>query len=87
MTNQEATYVASETVKAKARRLLTDQRVRVVQATPGGQVLAWVRGDTDQRRSVRYDTETQRFVCSCPARVRCAHVEAISMIVERQEAR
>jgi hypothetical protein len=69
---------ASAAVKAKAGRLLAEQRVLIG-------VAGYVRGDHgDYVVSIR----GSGLECSCPARVRCAHMEAVQrLITKAKEAR
>lgn len=74
----------------KARRLLSEGRVTIrrvgapTSATPGGgarsyaTVVAEVRGDSAERYSVTY-APRGGWACSCPARSRCSHEQAVML--------
>jgi hypothetical protein len=67
------TQTASAAVKAKAGRLLAEQRVLIgvagyVAGDHGSYVVA-IRGGV--------------LSCDCPARVRCAHAEAVARLITK----
>jgi hypothetical protein len=61
----------------KAERYLVSSRVLIICEQNG--VAAVVRGDTGTWRLVR---EPDPWRCTCPARTRCAHVEAVERVTE-----
>lgn len=64
---------ASAAVMAKAGRLLAEQRVLIG-------VAGYVAGDHgDYLVAIRGGN----LSCDCPARVRCAHVEAVSRLITK----
>jgi hypothetical protein len=65
----------SERVREKAERLLTTGRVTV--SCGEYSITATVIGDHGRYVLVR---DPDRWRCTCPARVRCAHVEAVERV-------
>ena len=71
--------MSREGVPAKARRLLSEGRVRILESSEdGGVVSASVRGDSGREYVVAYDVAG--WSCSCPARGVCAHVAALQLL-------
>jgi len=70
--------MAETAVASKARRLIDEDRVQIVVAGHD-RVVAHVRSD----HSGVVDVEGQRgsWSCTCPARRRCSHVEAVRLVV------
>lgn len=70
-------------VEAKARRLLVDGRVRVVEAGHGLPGRAVVHGDHG-----RYEVEfgDGSVACPCPARKGCSHALAVAIVTRRQRS-
>ena len=62
---------AAVTITEKADRLLLTKAI-TIQATT-----ATVKGDHDTYLLVR---ETDRWRCTCPARKRCSHIEAVERV-------
>lgn len=81
-----------ESVAAKADRLLTDGRLRVLRCgddTKPGLVVAECVGDSGERYSLGWDPGKRQFRCTCPElRGRCSHIGALRkiVIVERTTA-
>jgi hypothetical protein len=71
----------SESVRAKAERLLVGGHIKVI-CTDGG-IAATVVADHDTYRLVR---EPDRWRCLCPARGTCAHAVAITLVAHIEEA-
>jgi hypothetical protein len=70
----------SENVSTKARRLLTEGRVRILEAhEDDGVVSAAVRGDSGRVYTTSYDASG--WFCTCSARGRCSHVQAVQLVV------
>jgi hypothetical protein len=67
---------ASAAVRKKAGRLLAEQRVAIGWA-------AYVQGDHDEY-VVSYKDGV--YKCGCPARVRCAHITAVDILIGRVRA-
>jgi hypothetical protein len=65
----------SEFVREKADRLLTSGAVEVSCAENG--LTATVIGDHGRYLLIR---EPDRWRCTCPARVRCSHLEAVERV-------
>jgi uncharacterized Zn finger protein len=74
--------VSRENAAAKARRLLAEGRVRVVDVdVHAGTVAAEVRGDSGFTYSVGHG-EGGRWSCPCEALgSRCSHVQAVQLVV------
>lgn len=69
-----AEQAVSPAIKAKARRLLSEQRVLIG-------IAGYVRGDTDDYVVAIRDGKPY---CGCPARVRwCAHAVAVATILKK----
>lgn len=67
-----------ESAAAKARRLLVEGRVIVVIAY-GRRIDALVRGDSGAVYDVLH--RGGHWSCSCEARTRCSHVQAVMLVV------
>lgn len=67
-----------ENFREKGRRYLIEGRVLIHAVTPHGVVAATVRGDSGLWKV----TYTNTWECTCPAKSRCSHVEAVSLVVE-----
>jgi hypothetical protein len=68
-----------ENAAAKARRLLVEGRVRVVQSSEDdGYLMAEVRGDSARIYVVNYDED--RWCCNCPTLGACSHIKALQLI-------
>ncbi len=66
----------------KARRLLTEGRVRVLNANEDdGFVSAEVRGDSARIYTVSYDAGDNGWRCSCPTVGVCSHIRTVMLIV------
>lgn len=72
------TLAASEDVRAKAARYLLQGRMRIL-SVRGERVYAEVVGSHEQPYSTGITGE--RGWCNCPSRHRCAHVEALELVV------
>jgi hypothetical protein len=76
-----------ETIDAKARRLLVETRVRIIDCDEeNGVIAAEVRGDC---RLYSAGRDAEGWFCSCAARTaNCAHVRALRLvtILEPREA-
>lgn len=71
-----------ESAHVKARRLLTEGRVRVVSAhEDDGFVSAEVRGDSARIYVVSYEAGDSGWRCSCPTVGVCSHLRAVQLIV------
>lgn len=69
-----------ESAHAKARRLLVEGRVRVLEAhEDDGVFAAEVRGDHAALYVVSHDADG--WSCSCPTRGECSHLLACELIV------
>jgi hypothetical protein len=68
-----------EDAKTRAARLLAERRVMITAVRPGA-VLAYVRGDSGELRTVRWDAR-RGFRCTCPAIGACAHGHAVASVV------
>lgn len=66
-----------ESAFTKARRILTEARVSVLNVG-AGEILAAVRGDSGEIHRVVY--ERGRWVCSCPAVGPCSHAQAVALV-------
>ena len=71
-----------ESAHVKARRLLEEGRVQIVDVRPD-RVRAVVRGDSAQLYTVSYDPSV--WTCSCPALTACSHVRAVQLVVVVRE--
>jgi len=70
-----------ESFAEKARRLLTEGRVRVLAASEReGYISAEVRGDSAAIYAAGYEPDGGWW-CSCLARGRCSHIAALQLIV------
>lgn len=74
-------HQVSEAVAAKAARYHAERRVNVIEADETGATVL-VKGSASEPYEVVYNGS---WTCSCPARLRCAHIEAASMVVQRGE--
>lgn len=74
-------YSSRESISTKARRYLIEGRIRVRYVGPLG-IQAHVTG-TEAVHVVTYRLE-EGWGCSCPARSRCAHLEAVQLVVAMQ---
>jgi uncharacterized Zn finger protein len=71
-----------ETFTEKARRLLSEGRVRVLVASEAGCfVSAEIRGDSSAIYSAGFEPDAGGWWCSCLARGRCSHIAALQLIV------
>lgn len=69
-----------EDAQAKARRLLVEGRVRVLAADEdAGLLSAEVRGDSARVYVVSHDVDG--WACTCRARGRCSHLQALQLVV------
>jgi uncharacterized Zn finger protein len=68
-----------ENARTRAIRLLAEGRVLIVRVLPTS-VLAYVRGDSGELRTVTWDPR-RGFRCDCPAIGMCAHGHAVSSVV------
>lgn len=66
-----------ENAAAKARRLLTEGRVIVLEAR-GRWIRAYVRGDTGEHYEVIHDGGA--WACPCDCRQVCSHVQAVQLV-------
>jgi hypothetical protein len=72
--------VTGETVDAKARRLIADGRVTVVEVKPRRRLVT-VQGDTGTHRVLWLHTQNG-WRCSCPSRAEeCSHTRAAHLAV------
>ena len=69
-----------ENAAEKARRLLTEGRVRVLHATRH-RIDAVVVGDSAEAYQVRADASG--YTCTCPAIGRCSHLQALMLVTWR----
>lgn len=70
-----------ENAAAKARRLLTEGRLRVLSVDEASATAsAECRGDSGLTYSVGWD-EAGRWFCSCEAKGRCSHLIALQLVV------
>lgn len=69
----------SAAVAAKAARYHAERRLNVIEADASGATVL-VQGSDTEPYTVTYDG---MWHCDCPARLRCAHIEAASMVVHR----
>ena len=68
-----------EDARARAVRLLAERRVLIARVLPTS-VLAYVRGDSGELRTVNWDPR-RGFRCSCPAVGFCSHGHAVASVV------
>ena len=68
-----------ESARARAMRLLAERRVLITRVLPTS-VLAYVRGDSGELRTVTWDPR-RGWRCSCPAIGLCAHGHAVASVV------
>lgn len=73
-----------EDAKIRAARLLVERRVLITRVLPAS-VLAYVRGDSGELRTVTWDSR-RGFRCDCPAIGMCAHGHAVASVVVVQPA-
>ena len=73
--------MSRENADVKARRLLVEARLRIIDADEeGGIVHAECRGDSGAIYHVGYDGE-RRWHCSCPSfGPRCSHVRSLQLV-------
>jgi uncharacterized Zn finger protein len=65
------------TVEEKAERLLLDGAVTILSVPMSDALSAVVHGDHDVYSVYR---ETDRWRCTCPARKKCSHIEAVERV-------
>lgn len=70
---------ARETVTRKGARYVLEGRLQVV-SMGGGRVRARCQGSEAEPYTVVIDHDGLRY-CSCQARVRCAHLAALELVV------
>lgn len=69
----------SENAAAKSRRLLSEARIRILEANEdAGTLSAEVRGDSSAIYVVSHDADG--WACSCPTRGLCSHVRALMLV-------
>ena len=69
-----------EDAAAKGRRLLTEARIRVIDANEHDNTYAFeVRGDHAALYAVTYDADG--WACTCPTRGLCSHLVAAMLVV------
>lgn len=71
--------MSRESARDRAIRLLGERRVLIVRVLPTS-VLAYVRGDSSELRTVTWDPG-RGFRCDCPAIGMCAHGHAVASVV------
>ena len=71
--------MARDDAKTRAIRLLGERRVLITRVLPTS-VLAYVRGDSGELRTVTWDPR-RGFRCDCPAIGLCAHGHAVASVV------
>ena len=70
-----------ENTHTKARRLLTEGRIRVLSASEDdGYVTTEVRGDSARTYTVSYESCDGGWRCDCPTRGTCSHIRAVQLI-------
>ena len=67
-----------EDARARAVRLLAERRVLITRVLSTS-VLAYVRGDSGELRTVTWDPR-RGFRCDCPAIGMCAHGHAVASV-------
>lgn len=72
----------AETTIEKAQRILTDGRL-TVERVEGDLVVASCAGDSGTVYHLGFDPRTKGWRCTCPARKRCAHLEALMLVILR----
>jgi hypothetical protein len=71
--------VVRENAKTRAVRLLAERRILITRVLPTS-VLAYVRGDSGELRTLTWD-QRRGWSCSCPAIGMCAHGHAVASVV------
>jgi uncharacterized Zn finger protein len=75
----------TENTHTKARRLLTEGRIRVLSANEDdGFLAAEVRGDSARVYVVSYESGGGGWSCDCPTRGVCSHLRAVQLVTVRQ---
>lgn len=72
----------TETTLEKAHRILTEGRLTVERITDDLVVASCV-GDSGTTYHLGYDGRKKEWRCTCAARKRCSHLEALSLVVLR----
>jgi hypothetical protein len=77
--------MARENAHDKARRYLTEGRLRVLRVDPGPQmrrdaIFAQCRGDSGEYFRLGYDAALGEWRCSCSARSECSHLKALKLV-------
>jgi uncharacterized Zn finger protein len=68
-----------ENAATKARRLLAEARIRILEANDyAGTLAAEVRGDSSAVYVVAHDADG--WHCTCPTRGLCSHVRALMLV-------
>jgi uncharacterized Zn finger protein len=81
----EITPIASrESAETKGRRYLLEGRLSVKCVTDR-LILANCHGDQGDEYAVGWDKKLSDWRCTCPARGRCAHIVALSLVVGKPE--
>jgi uncharacterized Zn finger protein len=66
----------------KARRLLQEGRLMVIEVNPNsGYVLARCRGDSGLLYDLGHDHRSDQWRCTCEARGECSHLQALKLVV------
>jgi uncharacterized Zn finger protein len=66
----------------KARRLLTEGRLMVIEINPHtGYVHARCRGDSGKLYDLGRDPHKGQWRCTCEARGECSHLQALKLVV------
>jgi uncharacterized Zn finger protein len=76
--------MARENAHDKARRYLTEGRLRVIIVDPHPvrrtPIIATVRGDSGEHFKLGYDNVLKEWRCTCAARGECSHLKALKLV-------
>jgi uncharacterized Zn finger protein len=75
-----------ETVDDKARRLLTEGRLVVLEAgrpSREKRIVAKCRGDSGDIYKLGWDPEKAEWRCTCPSHGDCSHLKALRLVCVR----
>jgi hypothetical protein len=78
----------SENAAAKARRLLSEGRLRVVKCgdpSKPGLIVASCRGDSGEIYNLGFDPDRKQWRCQCAAKGKCSHVQALQLVAVRHD--
>jgi uncharacterized Zn finger protein len=81
----EVTPISSrESAQTKGRRYLLEGRLKLKHVSDR-LIVANCRGDQGDVYALGWDPDRNEWACTCPARGHCAHLVALTLVVEKAE--